>query len=47
MLGHKISYKTIKVNRIKIELIGKMPPPTNVKGIRSFLEHAGFYRCFY
>ena len=23
VLGHKISYKTIKVNRVKIELIGK------------------------
>ena len=23
-----------------------MPPPTNVKGVRSFLGHAGFYRRF-
>ena len=23
-----------------------MPPPSNVKGIRSFLGHAGFYRRF-
>ena len=23
-----------------------MPPPSNVKGIRSFLRHAGFYRRF-
>jgi len=23
-----------------------LPPPSNVKGIRSFLGHAGFYRRF-
>ncbi|KAL8145225.1 hypothetical protein AgCh_003427 [Apium graveolens] len=23
-----------------------IPPPVNVKGVRSFLGHAGFYRCF-
>ncbi|BAT83727.1 hypothetical protein VIGAN_04092900, partial [Vigna angularis var. angularis] len=30
----------------KVEVIEKLPPPTNVKGIRSFLGHAGFYRRF-
>ena len=30
----------------KVEIIEKFPPPTSVKGIRSFLEHAGFYRRF-
>jgi len=34
------------VNKAKIEVISKLPPPTNVKGIRSFLGHAGFYRRF-
>jgi len=28
----------------KVELIKKLPPVTNVKGIRSFLGHVGFYR---
>jgi len=29
-----------------VEIIEKLPSPTNVKGIRSFLGHAGFYRIF-
>ncbi|RVW18577.1 Retrovirus-related Pol polyprotein from transposon 297 [Vitis vinifera] len=43
-LGHVISKKGIEVDRAKVELIVKLPPPTNVKGIRQFLGHAGFYR---
>jgi len=35
------------VDQAKIEVIEKLPPPVNVKGVRSFLGHAGcFYRCF-
>jgi hypothetical protein len=30
----------------KIEVIEQLPPPTNVKGICSFLGHVGFYRWF-
>ena len=41
VLGHVISNKGIEV-----ELISKLPPPTNVKAIRQFLGHAGFYRRF-
>nr|GEZ67928.1 reverse transcriptase domain-containing protein [Tanacetum cinerariifolium] len=46
VLGHKISKKGIEVDRAKIEVISKLPHPTTVKGIRSFLGHAGFYRRF-
>ncbi|KAK8546634.1 hypothetical protein V6N12_027410 [Hibiscus sabdariffa] len=46
ILGHKISSKGIEVDKAKVEVIEKLPPPTNVKGIRSFLGHAGFYRRF-
>ncbi|RVW58956.1 Retrovirus-related Pol polyprotein from transposon opus [Vitis vinifera] len=46
VLGHIISKKGIEVNKAKVELIVKLPPPTNVKGIRQFLGHAGFYRRF-
>jgi len=46
VLGHKVSKHGIEVDRAKIEVIEQLPPPTNVKGIRSFLGHAGFYRCF-
>ena len=41
--GHKISAKGIEVDKAKIDVIEKLPPPVNVKGIRSFLGHVGFY----
>nr|GFA69224.1 DNA-directed DNA polymerase [Tanacetum cinerariifolium] len=46
VLGHKISKKGIEVDKAKIEVISKLPHPTTVKGIRSFLGHAGFCRRF-
>ena len=46
VLGHRISADGIEVDRAKIEIIEKLPPPTSVKGVRSFLGHAGFYRRF-
>ncbi|GJW98078.1 reverse transcriptase domain-containing protein [Tanacetum coccineum] len=36
----------IEVDRAKVDVIAKLPHPTTVKGIRSFLGHAGFYRRF-
>nr|GFB35591.1 transposon Ty3-I Gag-Pol polyprotein [Tanacetum cinerariifolium] len=42
VLGHKISKKGIEVEKAKIEVISKLPHPTTVKGIRSFLGHAAF-----
>ena len=46
VLGHRISARGIEVDGAKIEAIEKLPPPSSVKGIRSFLGHAGFYRRF-
>ncbi|GJX20004.1 reverse transcriptase domain-containing protein [Tanacetum coccineum] len=46
VLGHKISRKGIEVDKAKVDVISKLPHPTTVKGIRSFLGHAGFYRRF-
>ena len=46
VLGHRISARGIEVDRAKIEAIENLPPPSSVKGIRSFLGHAGFYRRF-
>ena len=46
VLGHVISNKGIEVDKAKVELISKLPPPINVKAIRKFLGHAGFYRRF-
>ena len=46
VLGHRISARGIEIEKAKIEVIEKLPPPTSVKGIRSFLGHVGFYRRF-
>nr|GEW19945.1 reverse transcriptase domain-containing protein [Tanacetum cinerariifolium] len=46
VLGHKISKSRIKVDREKVDVIAKLPHPTTVKGVRSFLGHTGFYRRF-
>nr|GEW21337.1 reverse transcriptase domain-containing protein [Tanacetum cinerariifolium] len=46
VLGHKISMSGFEVDRAKFDVIAKLPYPTTVKGVRSFLGHAGFYRRF-
>ncbi|XP_016487949.2 uncharacterized protein LOC107807985 [Nicotiana tabacum] len=46
VLGHRVSSKGIEVDRAKVDVIAKPPPPISVKVIRSFLGHAGFYRRF-
>ncbi|GJR98426.1 reverse transcriptase domain-containing protein [Tanacetum coccineum] len=46
VLGHKISKSRIEVDKAKVDVIAKLPHPTTVKGVRSFLGHAGFYRRF-
>ncbi|GJW38422.1 reverse transcriptase domain-containing protein [Tanacetum coccineum] len=46
VLGHKISKKGIEVDKAKVDVIAKLPYPTTVKGVQSFLGHAGFYRRF-
>ncbi|GKD20631.1 reverse transcriptase domain-containing protein [Tanacetum coccineum] len=46
VLGHKISKNGIEVDKAKVDVIAKLPHPTTVKGVRSFLGHVGFYRCF-
>nr|GEU89185.1 reverse transcriptase domain-containing protein [Tanacetum cinerariifolium] len=45
-LGHKISKSGIEVDKVKVDVIAKLPLPTSVKGVQSFLGHAGFYRQF-
>ena len=46
VLGHIISKRGIEIDKAKIELISKLPSPTNVKTVRQFLGHASFYRRF-
>ncbi|XP_076940144.1 uncharacterized protein LOC143609211 [Bidens hawaiensis] len=38
------NFPAIEVDCAKIDTISRLPPPTNVKAIRGFLGHAGFYR---
>nr|GEV04275.1 reverse transcriptase domain-containing protein [Tanacetum cinerariifolium] len=45
-LGYKISKNGLEVDRAKVDVIAKLPHPTTVKGVRSFLRHAGFDRRF-
>ncbi|XP_073526178.1 uncharacterized protein [Phyllobates terribilis] len=46
VLGHIVSSKGIEVDKAKIDVIQSLPYPTNVREVRSFLGHAGFYRRF-
>ena len=44
VLGHKISERGIEVDKAKVDAIVKMSCPKDIKGIRSFRDHAGFCR---
>ena len=46
VLGHKIPAAGLEVDQAKIVVIKTLVSPTTVKGIRSFLGHARFYRRF-
>ena len=46
ILGHKVSERGIEVDKAKVDAIEKMSCPKDIKGIRSFRGHAGFYKRF-
>jgi len=46
VLVHIVSNKSIEIDKAKVKVIEKLPPPMSVKGVRSFLGHVGFYRRF-
>nr|GFD07783.1 retrovirus-related Pol polyprotein from transposon opus [Tanacetum cinerariifolium] len=46
ILGHVVSKKGFEVDRAKVQIISTLPPLINIKAVRSFLGHAGFYRRF-
>ena len=46
VLWHRISAARLEVDQAKVSIIKTLFPPITVKGIRSFLGHAGFYRRF-
>ena len=46
VLGYVVFERDIEVNKVKVELISKLPPPIYVRQIRSFLGRAEFYYRF-
>ena len=46
VLGQKISVTGLEVDQAKVSIIETLMPPNSVKGIISFLGHAGLYRRF-
>ena len=46
VLGHRISKYGIEVDQATLAVIEKQKYPENVKRVRSFLGHTGFYRTF-
>ena len=44
--GHKIYAAGLEVDQSKVYVIKTLLPPTIVKGIRTFLGYAGFFRRF-
>nr|GEV86700.1 reverse transcriptase domain-containing protein [Tanacetum cinerariifolium] len=46
VLGHKISKNGLEFDRSKVDVNAKLPNPTTVKGVKSFLGHADFYLRF-
>ena len=45
-LRHVASSKGIEVDKAKVEIISKLPSSKTIREVRSFLEHARFYRRF-
>ena len=46
VVGHVVLSKGIEVDKAKVEVIEKLPRPTSLKCLRSFLGHIGFYQRF-
>lgn len=46
MLGHKISKNGIEVDVVKIKTIERLPPPSSIMAVRSFLGYARFNTRF-
>jgi hypothetical protein len=46
VLGNVISERGIEVDKAKVETVEQLPPLKDVKSLRSFLGHAGFYKRF-
>ena len=46
VLGYVVSSRGIELDKDKVDTIQSLPYPISVQEVRSFLEHAGFYRRF-
>ncbi|GJY74816.1 reverse transcriptase domain-containing protein [Tanacetum coccineum] len=46
VLGHNVSSAGLEFDKAKVGIILKLLSPANIKGVRSFLRHAGFYQRF-
>ncbi|XP_071906718.1 uncharacterized protein [Coffea arabica] len=46
ILGHVVSARGIEVDKAKVDIISALLYPASVREVRSFLDHAGFYRRF-
>ena len=46
VLGHQVSKHGLEVDKAKVKVIKRLPPPNDLKKLRWFLGHAGFYRRF-
>lgn len=44
MLGYNVSKYGFEVDKAKVEVTEKFPPLIFIKGVRSFLGQASFYR---
>jgi transposase InsO family protein len=45
-LGHRVSYKGLSPDPLKLRVLREFPRPTDVKTLRAFLGLAGYYRKF-
>lgn len=46
LLEHKISCKEFEVDPAKVDVVEKLPSPSDSKTLKGFLGHARFYRIF-
>ena len=46
VLRHHVSKNELEVDRTKGEVIKNLHLPTNIKQLKGFLQHIGFYRRF-
>ncbi|OAE22608.1 hypothetical protein AXG93_3149s1000 [Marchantia polymorpha subsp. ruderalis] len=46
LLGHRVSSEGIAMDKDKVKVIEALDPPTNIRELRAFLGHVGYYRRF-